>query len=553
MPPADRPPTDRPPTDRPPTDRPPTDRPPADLTIAGGGAVAPAESGGSAQSLDLAARLVAFCGALRTHGVAVGTSEVVDAGAVITALGLERRDRLREGLAAALMRRAGQRSAFDQLFDVYFPAAVGDRFSPEAVGDRFSPARVGDRSQPPAVEDAGLDTRRRAALIRHELTRALAENDDRILDRLAGRALDELGRLGNSATLGGWSAQQALDALNPQTTIVGALAITRAGETGTLDGGSVGIGTRGQGAGASGAGPAGIRPERLSDRYDRDEIRGRVAAFRRRVETEARRRNAEVRGQERIARYAVRAPLERRPFTLASPEEFAELRHTLGPLARRLAARVAARRRRAGRGQIDIRRTLRSSMSTGGVPMKPAFQRRHPGKPDLVLLCDLSSSVASFSGFTMLLMQALSAQFRRVRVFGFVNICDDITPIIEAAGQADDVRKTVAQEARVAAFHGNSDYGTAFADFVDRYLSAVGPRSSVIVLGDARSNGTDPQLDAFREIVGRARHTVWLNPEPETSWGTGDSAAPLYARIADMHECRNLEQLRQFVTRSLPV
>jgi uncharacterized protein with von Willebrand factor type A (vWA) domain len=534
-------------------DLPPVDLPPAGLPPAGGGAVAPAESGGSAQSRDLAARLVAFCGALRTHGVTVGTSEVVDAGAVISALGLERRDRLREGLAAALMRRAGQRSVFDQLFDVYFPAGVGDRYFPTAVGDRFSPA-VRDRCQPPAVEGAGLDARSRAALIRHELTRALAENDDRTLDRLAARALDELGRLGNSATLGGWSAQQALDALNPQTAIVGALAIARAvDETGTLDGGSAGIGTRGQGAGASGAGPAGIRPERLSDRYDRDEIRRRVAAFRRRVETEARRRNAEVRGQERIARYAVRAPLERRPFTLASPEEFAELRHTLGPLARRLAARVAARRRRAARGQIDIRRTLRSSMSTGGVPMKPAFQRRHPGKPDLVLLCDLSSSVANFSGFTMLLMQALSTQFRRVRVFGFVNICDDITPIIAAAGQAEDVRTVVAQEARLAAFHGNSDYGTAFADFVDRYLSAVGPRSSVIVLGDARSNGTDPQLDAFREIVGRARLTVWLNPEPETSWGTGDSAAPLYARIADMHECRNLEQLRQFVTRSLPI
>lgn len=502
---------------------------PADATTAGRGV---------AESDDLAARLVAFCGALRSHGVPVGTSEVVDAGAVITALGLERRDRLREGVAAALMRRAGQRSVFDQLFDLYFPAAVGDRMM--AVGGS-GPARE-------------REARERAALIRAELAQALADDDARSLDRLAAQALDELGRLANSATLGGWSAQQALDTLNPQTAIVGALAISRAGaEAGTLDGGSTGIGTQGQGAGAGGAGAPGIRPERLSDRYDRDEIRGRVAAFRRRVETEARRRNAEVRGQERIARYAVRAPLERRPFTLASPEEFAELRHTLGPLARKLAARVAARRRRAARGSIDIRRTLRSSMSTGGVPMKPALQHRPPGRPDLVLLCDLSSSVANFSGFTMLLMQALSGQFRRVRVFGFVNICDNITPIIEAAGPADDVRRAVAQEAKVAAYHGNSDYGTAFADFVDRHLSAVGPRSSVIVLGDARSNGTDPQLDAFREIVARARHAVWLNPEPERSWGTGDSAAPLYAQVADMHECRNLEQLRQFVTRTLPV
>lgn len=501
-------------------------------------------------SAPLAARLVALGQALRSDGVNVGTSETTDAAAVAATLGLDDRERLRAGLAAAMMRRAGDRVVFDQLFDIHFPAALGDR-----VG---------------VVTGEGGTPRERAAALREALAAALAAGDDEELERLAARTLAELGRLPNDATLGGWSSQQALDTLAPQTAIAAALQHAR--DAGDMVGGS-GAGSGGSGSsgagGASGSGGSGssghagwdspfpegpaVRPERFSDRYDRDEIRERVAAFRLRVEAEARRRNAEVRGTERISRYGVVDPLERKDFLLTGRTDAQELQAAIRPLSRKLAARLSARQRRQSRGSVDIRRTLRRAMSTGGVPVRPAYRRRHRSRADIVLLCDMSGSVIGFSRFTMLLLQSLATQFRRVRFFGFINVCDEITDLVQAAKLGDDVRAQVAQSATMARWHGSSDYGTALADFADRYLDAIGPRTTVLILGDARTNHTDPQVEALRAIVRQARHAAWLNPEPAGQWDTGDSVAGRYAEVIDMHECRNLDQLRLFVTRLLPV
>lgn len=488
--------------------------------------------------MSLDTRLVGFARSLRGHGVVAGTSEVIDAGTAMATLGLTDRDRLREGLAASLLRQAGQRPLFDDLFDVWFPAAVGAR-----SGAPTTPA-----DEIPDPRDAA-GRRDRAAQLRDELATALAASDERALELLATRAVDELGRLPNDASTGSWSAAQALDALTPQTAI--AAALERMQDAAEMPGGS-GDGTGG--SGGSGAGVAGSPSgQRFTDRFTRDELRGRVAAFRRRVEVETRRRNAEARGAERIGRYAVRAPVENTPFLLAGTMELEELRRTITPLARKLATRMAARRRRAARGSIDIRRTLRRSLSTGGVPIKPAIAQRHPARPDLVLLCDMSSSVAGFSRFTILLMQALAAQFRRVRVFGFVNVCDELTETILQAPPGADLSKAFDDTARMTRWHRNSDYGTAFTDFVEHHLESVGHRTTVLVLGDGRSNGTDPQYDALRTIAERARHTVWLNPEPGRMWGTGDSVAHRYAEIVDMYECSNVTQLRQFVSRLMPL
>ena len=200
-----------------------------------------------------------------------------------------------------------------------------------------------------------------------------------------------------------------------------------------------------------------------------------------------------------------------------------------------------------------MRRTLRRSLSTGGIPVRPVLQHRHPARPDLVLICDMSQSVAGFSRFTVLLMQAMAAQFRRVRIFGFVNVCDELTGTVLAAPPGADLGAAFDDIASMTRWHRASDYGTAFADFENRYLDAVGPRSTVLVLGDARTNGTDPGYDHLRVVLERARHVSWLNPEPARTWGTGDSVAHRYAEIVDMHECRNLAQLREFVARLMPV
>ncbi|WP_217181244.1 VWA domain-containing protein [Streptomyces sp. AC495_CC817] len=508
-----------------------------------GSPVVPGSS--DAPASPLAERLTALVRALRGHGIRIGPGETVDAAAVLEVLGLADRERIREGLAAALLRADRQRPVFDATFELYFPLGVG-----ELTGARGASAV--DRDE-----------------LRDRLAEALAANDTAALTRLAAEAVELLGRYGSPGS-DGWSAHQTLDRLRPQTLLARILAGAR--EQGA-DGGT---GLAGAGAGAGGGGgaggafrmgfgggltlgpgggsAAGIGSAGFTERLDADEVRRRIEDFRDRVRTEARRRVAERRGADMIAERGVARSADQVDFLVANREQLVELRRTVQPLARKLATRLAARRRRAARGQIDIRRTLRRSLSTGGVPLRPAHRRQRPARPEIVLLCDVSGSVAGFANFTMLLVQAMRDQFSKVRVYAFVNRVDEVTRLV-TIGQADpaELGRRIAAEATLTGWHGSSDYGAALGEFAERHLDAVGPRTSVIVLGDARTNGFDPNAEALRRIAARARRVHWLNPETPSTWGVGDSAAPVYAGIVDMHTCRNARRLGELVTRLLPV
>jgi uncharacterized protein with von Willebrand factor type A (vWA) domain len=182
------------------------------------------------------------------------------------------------------------------------------------------------------------------------------------------------------------------------------------------------------------------------------------------------------------------------------------------------------------------------------------LRRRRPARPELVLLCDVSGSVSGFSDFTMLLVQALHDQFGKVRVFAFVNRLDEVTRLLEhGAADAAGLGARIRAEATLTGWHGSSDYGVALGEFASRYGDALSPRTTVFVLGDARTNMSDPNLPAVREITERARRVYWLNPEARAQWGTGDSAAYEYAELVEMHECRNVRQLSELVGRLLPI
>jgi uncharacterized protein with von Willebrand factor type A (vWA) domain len=271
------------------------------------------------------------------------------------------------------------------------------------------------------------------------------------------------------------------------------------------------------------------------------------------VTDEVRRRTAEFRGREQVARSAVPKQAEQVEFLSAHAEQLTRLRRTVHPLARRLASRLAVRRRHAKRGELDMRRTLRRSMSTGGVPMRPAHRARRPGRPELVVLCDVSGSVAGFSHFTLLLVQALREQFSKVRVFAFVERADEVTHLFEPGAELSGVMQRVLREADLVAFDGHSDYGGSLGGFAERWGDAVGPKTSLLVLGDARTNYRDPNLTVLKRLVGQARHAHWLNPEPRRQWGSGDSAALRYADVLPMHECRTAAQLADVVEALLPV
>lgn len=463
----------------------------------------------------LPGHLVDFVAALRRHGVAVGPGETIDAARVLAALDPVHREHLREGLACALLRRSGQRQVFDTLFALHFPAALG------AGSGEVEVPRVDDAEGGPVDVDALRDIL--ADLLRDGDTAALAE--------LARAVVDALGRAGAVAPGGrggsgpsNWSAYQALRLLSPQTLLARIVDDLR-----------------------------GDGDDAFTDEVLRREIRDRIAAFRTMVTDEVRRRTAEIRGRDQVARTAVAKQVEQVEFLSAQADQLALLRRTVHPLARRLAARLAVRRRHARRGTLDMRRTLRRSMSTGGVPMRPAYRTRRPGRPELVVLCDVSGSVAGFSHFTLLLVQALREQFSKVRVFAFVERADEVTHLFEPGAELSGVMSRVLREADLVAFDGHSDYGGSFGTFAEYWADSVGPRTSLLILGDGRTNYRDPNLTILKRLAGQARHAHWLNPEPRRQWGSGDSAALRYAEVLPMHECRTAGQLAAVVESLLPV
>ena len=236
------------------------------------------------------------------------------------------------------------------------------------------------------------------------------------------------------------------------------------------------------------AGAAGGSLTDLEERLAADEFKARIDKFRRSVETEIRQRLVEDRGAEALAR-SVRKPLpEDIDVMHATREELAMLHRVLQPLSRKLAVRLARKRRHGRKGPLDFRATVRRSLSTGGVPIEPRFRHPRPAKPEIFVIADISGSVASFARFTLHLVYAISSQFSKVRSFVFVDGIDEVTRFFEGVVDPAEAVARINLEADVIWVDGHSDYGHALTEFHRRWGDQVTSRSSVMVLGDARNN-----------------------------------------------------------------
>jgi hypothetical protein len=286
----------------------------------------------------------------------------------------------------------------------------------------------------------------------------------------------------------------------------------------------------------------------LEERLERDEYENRIDSFKKEIESEIRRRLVADRGVEAMAK-TLRKPLpEDIDFMHASREEMVQLRKALQPLTRRLAIRLARKRKHGRKGALDFRNTVRHSLSYGGVPAEPKFKYPRPSKPEIFVIADISGSVAAFARFTLHLVYAISGQFSRVRSFVFIDGIDEVTRFFEGTDDIVDAISRVNSEADVIWVDGHSDYGHAFEVFWERYGQDISSKTTVIILGDARNNYHASQNWVIKEIRNKARHVWWLNPEPKAYWDTGDSIVGEYATYCDgAFECRNLRQLERFV------
>jgi len=456
--------------------------------------------------------LVGFVEALRAQGISVGPSETVDAGEVLSVLDLSDRETVREGLACAVLRRAEHRQTYDAMFDLWWPAALGDR---AVSGD--GPAESG-----PAV----ADVEEMRAMLLELLTDNpdIGDLDERLVAMIAA-IVEAHGRYSSSRGPS-YSTYQALKAMGLDQLegrlLAGLLA------------------------------PYGDEPSPTQQQIAKAVAARKIAQLRRMVEGETKRRTAEQLGREHVQTYGVPQLAENVEFLRASADQLRQMRRVVAPLARMLATRLAARRRRARAGAIDLRKTLRTSMSTGGVPIDLVLRKPRPARPELVVLCDVSGSVAGFSHFTLLLVHALRQQFSRVRVFAFIDTTDEVTHLFGPDADLAVAVQRITREAGVYTRDGHSDYGNAFVSFAENFPGVLSPRSSLLVLGDGRTNYRNPATDVLAHLVTASRHAHWLNPEPRHLWGSGDSAVPRYQEVISMHECRSAKQLATVIDQLLP-
>ena len=470
-------------------------------------------------SSGLVDRTVELVGALRRAGVPVSLAEDIDAVRALATVPLIDRESLRAGLAATTVKRPAHRAAFDTLFDLYFPPVIG-----AGVLAEVAPAQGEDGTAPSQTEhrhDAEVVRER----LREALRRLLLDGDDEALRHLARDAVALLGRADSQPGRQSYFSYRVMRALAPETLMAGLLAAMLADDQ------------RGG----------------LAEQVARRTVTERMKRFEELVDAEVRRLLAEEKGPEQVAKTAVRTLPEDVDFVRATAADIAELKRTVLPLARRLAVRLAARRRLGRKGRLDFRRTVRASLSTGGVPVVTHHRPHKRHRPELVILCDVSGSVSAFARFTLMLAFTLREQFGKVRAFAFVDTCDEVTEFFTGGDFGDAVRR-LTEEAQLVWFDGHSDYGHSIEVFAERYPDAVGPRTSLLILGDARNNYRSTGAPTLRRLVNQARHTYWLNPEPRQYWNSGDSAVRDYEPLVDeMVECRNATQLQAFISRLLPV
>src|SRR6202043_3464116 len=208
--------------------------------------------------------------------------------------------------------------------------------------------------------------------------------------------------------------------------------------------------------------------------------------------------------------------------------DLAAVHRLVAQLRRRLATHGVERRGSHRHDHVDIRRTMRASLQTGGVPVVVKYRPRRPRRPEIYVLCDVSTSVTSASVFFLSVLHALHDSFRRMRSFVFIERISEVTDIFEHERNFSAVSEAIASDAGVADVSGYTDYGRVWSELLEEVEEDLHPRATVIVLGDARTNGRDPRADIFAQIAAHAGRTFWLNPEPRLYWNYGGSVSAAY-------------------------
>jgi uncharacterized protein len=437
----------------------------------------------------LAQKLLAFCEELRGEGIAVGTSEILDAFAALDAIPWTEQADFREALAATIAKSQEDRRVFELLFDRYFFRAT----EAEAVERGLTESNRHEGGERLDIDE-----------LREAVRQAIVEGDDGEMRDLARLAIAAFGRRGEGSGVIGVDVQRirrtlGLSAGTPQEADAEAPPLER---------------------------------EQLSQ-------------FERHLRRELER--ALIERTEALPPSRPLAELDR-ALPTSPTQDLAAVHRAVTQLKRRLAT-LGHEQRGRRRGQVvDVRRTMRASLETGGVPLRLRYRPKRPRRPEIYVLCDVSTSVTSASVFFLSVLHALHDSFRKLRSFVFIERISEVTDVFEHERDFRSISQRISREGGVADVSGYTDYGRVWLEFLAEISDELDPHSTVIVLGDARTNGREPHAEAFAEVAQRAGRIFWLNPEPKLYWNYGDSVMAAYERFCDgAFECWTTRHLENFV------
>ncbi len=466
--------------------------------------------------------LTGFIIQLRAAGLPVSLTENLDAMEAVKHVPLSDRDAFKYALAATLVKHHNHWKAFETVFEVYF-SLRGAEYEIGDDSDQPDPDDE-DQNEQAAGEQSGSGggDNLTPEELQEMLFRALMRGDQPMMRGVARQSVKRYAGMEPGRPVGGtYYLYRTLRNLDLDGVLERLLEQEQNTEGDQSD---------------------------FEERLQRDEYQQRIDQFQKEIEAEIRRRLVADRGIEAMAK-TLRKPLpEDVDFMHASREEMSSLRKAIYPLTRKLASRLSRKRRHGRKGPLDFRSTVRHSLSYGGVPAEPKFRNPRPHKPEIFVIADISGSVAAFARFTLHLVYALSGQFSKVRSFVFIDGLDEVTRYFEGVEDINEAVHRVNTEADVVWVDGHSDYGHALGVFWEKFGKEIGPRTSIMILGDARNNYHASESWIVKAMADKARAIHWLNPEPRSYWDTGDSIVGDYAQYCDgAYEVRNLRQLEGFV------
>lgn len=437
----------------------------------------------------LPANLIEFFGQLRDEGVPVGTAELLDAFDAIDSVSWEDRSAFKEALAACVAKGQRERWVFDLLFERFFFRASEAAAAEQGISEE---RHIGS-------EQFALDD------ISEAITRALHEGSDGDMRDLARLAIAAFGREGEGSGVVGVDVQRIRRGL-------------------------------------------GLRRGRSTQGADHDQIEipdESLKRFEKYLRRELERAQIDRTGELPPAKPL--AELDR-ALPTSPTQDLAAVHRVVSQLKRSLATVGHEARGHNRSAHVDIRRTMRASLETGGVPLRLKFRPQRPRRPEIFVLCDVSTSVSSASVFFLSVLHALHDAFRKLRSFVFVERISEVTDVFERERDFRTVSELISQEGGIADDSGYTDYGRVWLEFFNMVSDDLHPRSTIIVLGDARTNGREPHAETFSRISKHAGRTFWLNPEPRLYWNYGDSVISTYEpHCTRVIECWTTTHLEEFV------